>query len=127
MRIFESGAIEMIIIWENLDWNIIHCKLPDSDTIDTIYCREGEEKKMLVDAEKGVEREIVEKQLLCEWILENYRDNGMKVEFVTDRSAEGNQFCVGFGGLGGTLRYKVDENVFEIEEYHSDFGDDDFI
>jgi len=28
----------------------------------------------------------------------------MKLEFVTDKSSEGNQFCMGFGGLGGTLR-----------------------
>jgi len=40
----------------------------------------------------------------------------MKLEVVTDKSAEGNQFCVGFGGLGGILRYKVEENVFEQEE-----------
>lgn len=116
MRIFESGAIDILIIWENLDWNLIKCKLPDSDIEDIIYVREGDEKKHLIDITTGVEREIIEKQLLTEWILENYKANGMVVEFVTDRSSEGNQFCQGFGGLGGILRYKVDENVFDIKE-----------
>lgn len=50
----------------------------------------------------------------------------MKLEFVTDKSSEGNQFCMGFGGLGGTLRYRLDENVLEVLEYVSD-GSDDFI
>jgi hypothetical protein len=38
---------------------------------------------------------------------------------VTDKSQEGLQFCKGFGGIGGTLRYKVafeDMAVFEDDE-----------
>lgn len=50
----------------------------------------------------------------------------MKLEFVTDKSSEGNQFCMGFGGLGGILRYRLDENVLEVLEYVSE-DEDDFI
>lgn len=79
-----------------------------------------------MDRETGVEREISSNQLLTEYILENYVANGMKLEFVTDKSSEGNQFCMGFGGLGGILRYKLDDNAMEVNEYVSE-DEDDFI
>merc|ERR1712083_1089004 len=43
-----------------------------------------------------------------EWIVETYKSFGTKLEFITDRSQEGNQFCKGFGGIGGLMRYKVE-------------------
>jgi len=36
MQIFESGVIEKIIVWENLEINRITCKLPESDVVDII-------------------------------------------------------------------------------------------
>lgn len=126
MQIFETGVIDTIIIWENLEYNRITCKMPESDVIDVIQVKPGEEKKELIDRETGVEREIIENKLLTEHILENYVACGMKLEFVTDKSSEGNQFCMGFGGLGGILRYRLDENVLEVLEYVSE-DEDDFI
>lgn len=47
-----------------------------------------------------------------------------------DRSQEGNQFCKGFGGIGGLLRYKVDFGVIAdaLEGADDEFydSDDDF-
>lgn len=40
-------------------------------------------------------------------MAENYKQYGCNLEFITDRSGEGTQFCKGFGGIGGTLRWKV--------------------
>jgi peptide chain release factor subunit 1 len=48
------------------------------------------------------------------------------LEIVTDKSSEGNQFVKGFGGIGGILRYKV-EQVFDEEEENHSFDEDDFI
>jgi peptide chain release factor subunit 1 len=42
-----------------------------------------------------------------EWFADNYTKFGTTLEFVTNRSQEGNQFCKGFGGVGGLLRWKV--------------------
>lgn len=44
---------------------------------------------------------------MLEWLANNYKKFGCLLEFVTDRSEEGNQFCKGFGGIGGVLRYSV--------------------
>ena len=35
-----------------------------------------------------------------EWLANTYRTFGAQLEFVTDRSQEGSQFCRGFGGIG---------------------------
>ena len=40
------------------------------------------------------------------------------IEFVTNKSQEGSQFCRGFGGIGGILRYQLDMRSFD------DFSDD---
>lgn len=43
--------------------------------------------------------------------------SGATLEIITDRSQEGSQFCKGFGGIGGILRYRVE---FQNLEYDSD-------
>ena len=44
------------------------------------------------------------------------------VNFITDRSQEGSQFVRGFGGIGGMLRYKVDFQAMQCD----DFDDEEF-
>ena len=69
----------------------------------------------------GAELEQVDSVALLEWLANNYKRFGCVMEFVTDRSQEGSQFCKGFGGIGGLLRYAVD--VTEFEGPDEDFGD----
>jgi peptide chain release factor subunit 1 len=45
---------------------------------------------------------------LLEWLTQNYKRFGAKLVLVSDKTSEGSQFCRGFGGLGGLLRYKVE-------------------
>lgn len=54
------------------------------------------------------ELEVVDKMPFVEWLADNYKRFGASLEMVTDRSQEGAQFCRGFGGVGGILRWKVD-------------------
>ena len=56
----------------------------------------------------GVLLEVVDRLTLVEWLANNYKSFGATLEFITDRSQEGSQFCKGFGGIGGLLRWKVD-------------------
>merc|ERR1712083_968070 len=80
------------------------------------------------DALTGVELEVVEKEAFVEWLANNYRNFGCKLEFVTDRSGEGMQFVKGFGGIGGVLRWKVDFvelNNFEENAAAHDKNNDD--
>ena len=62
---------------------------------------------------------------LLEWFANNYKTFGAALEIITDRSQEGSQFCRGFGGIGGLLRYKVDFQDMEYESDDNDLFDDD--
>ena len=62
---------------------------------------------------------------LLEWFANNYKTFGAALEIITDRSQEGSQFCRGFGGIGGLLRYKVDFQDTEYESDDNDLFDDD--
>jgi peptide chain release factor subunit 1 len=57
---------------------------------------------------------------LVEWIANNYKTFGAVLEFVTNRSQEGSQFCRGFGGIGGLLRWQVD--FAQLDE--ANYGDE---
>ena len=63
---------------------------------------------------------------LTDWFMDNYKKYVSHLEIVSDKSSEGSQFVKGFGGIGGILRYRMD-NEFEDLEDNNEFDDDDFI
>lgn len=118
----ESGAVEKLIIWENLE--ISRMELRNNSTKETkvifLTPEERTQDEHFVDPDTGVELEVLDDEMLVEWLANNYKDYGTVLEFITDRSQEGHQFVQGFGGIGGTLRYQVDfmllDDMEEIEE-----------
>jgi len=119
----EMGAIETLIVWENLDTMRYVLKNHSTDEEKILYLRPDQEKDKthFVDKDTGVEMEMTETCPLLEWFANNYKKFGATLEIVTDRSQEGSQFVKGFGGIGGMLRYRVD---FQSMEYHSDDEDE---
>ncbi len=97
----------------------------------------------------GVELESQEKLSLLEWLANEYKRFGCQLEcvsapspcalsvcrrptsaprvvarrFVTNKSQEGSQFCRGFGGIGGILRYQVDLREFDADSDGPDGGE----
>jgi peptide chain release factor subunit 1 len=92
---------------------------------------EAQEKdpKYFKDAETGVDCEVINSEQLADWLLLNFKKYGINIELITDKSSEGNQFCKGFGGIGGFLRYKIDvDDIVGDSEPHDGFDpDEDFI
>ena len=118
LKALEIGAIETLIVFENLD--TIRYILKNSQTQEEIIKYINPEQE--IDSthfitDDGIELELVEKLQLVEWFAENYKTFGATLEFVTDKSQEGTQFVRGFGGLGGILRYMVN---FMEDNYESD-------
>merc|ERR1711934_418290 len=109
-----------LLCWEDLAVTRISLRNneEDSNTVLHLTAEEEEDPKHFRDA-NGVELETVERQSLVEWLCENYKNFGATLEFVTNKSSEGSQFCRGFGGIGGLLRYKVD-----FMELDLDYGED---
>lgn len=127
LKALELGAVETLIVFENLE--ISRWTLKDSEGAENIVHTTKQQENsgnrdMFLDKTAGVngqEMEVVNQESFLEWIAEHYKDFGTTLEFVSDRSTEGNQFVKGFGGIGGLLRYKV--NFEQLQDYDDD---DDF-
>jgi len=129
-RALEMGAVEVLIVWENLE-HMRHV-FKDSEGREHVFMlskeqEDDEDRSRFIDKETGTEMEEVgEPMPLLEWIAENYQQFGTNLEFVTDRSQEGMQFCKGFGGIGGILRYKVAfDDLALYDEQEDEFMSDD--
>ena len=124
LKALELGAVETLIVFENLE--ITRWVLKDSNgntvILHTNKQSETTNREQFMDKETGQEMENTpETGSFLEWIAEKYKDFGATLEFVSDRSSEGNQFVKGFGGIGGILRYKVNfEQLIEVDD------DDDY-
>jgi peptide chain release factor subunit 1 len=125
LKALELGACETLIVFENLDitrWTL----KPSSGAPVIIHTTKLQEqnRQQFMDKGSGQEMEIVEQISFLEWLAEKYKDFGANLEFVSDRSGEGNQFVKGFGGIGAMLRYKVNfEQLADIDdedEYYDD-------
>ena len=118
----EQGAIETLILYENLETSRYTLKDPQTGVTKVVVptAQQEADPHFLRDPTSGVEMEVVEKIPLSEWLSEHYKDSGALLEFVTNKSQEGSQFVKGFGGIGGLLRYPMDFEMLDLYE------DDDF-
>merc|ERR1711935_1325231 len=87
----------------------------------TVHHLKEEQMKEQKWEEDGVELEIEESTTLLEWVANHFKEFGAKLQFVTNRSQEGSQFCKGFGGIGGILRYALEFQDLDFSEDEDDF------
>jgi peptide chain release factor subunit 1 len=149
LKALELGAVETLIVWENLDITrhivrnaaggalfvsdrrdvvVLTWLLPnEEEAVIHINKDQDKDREKLIDKSTGLEMEPVEEpQPLLEWFTEKYKEFGANLEFVTNRSQEGAQFVKGFGGIGGLLRYKVDfTNMASADDDEEEFYSDD--
>lgn len=135
IKALDMSSIETLIIWENLEINRYILKNPSNNNEEILFLDKKQEldDKSFYDKDNCVQLEVIEKTNIVEWIAENYKNFGLNLEIVSDKTQEGNQFCKGFGGIGGILRWKIDFSEMEIyseldenlDDY--DFNNDDFI
>ena len=117
LRALELGAAETLIVFENLDitrWTLK--TLTGAEVI--LHTTKAQESNRELFIDKGTGQEMEGEQMpFLEWLAEKYKDFGATLEFVSDRSSEGNQFVKGFGGIGAMLRYKVNfEQLAEADD-----------
>lgn len=127
LKALESGAVEVLIVWENLDIVRYVLKSPNGEK-DILFLRpdQAKDKANFIHKETGAELEVEESMVLLEWFANNYKTFGTNLQIVTDRSQEGSQFCKGFGGIGGLLRYRLDMASHDYDEGDFDIDDYDF-
>lgn len=116
----EAGVVDRLLVYEDLD--IVRTVMKNSTgESKIIFLKENDP----LPASDDNTWEVVDSMPLVDWLAENYTQFGASLEFIHDSTAEGNQFCKGFGGIGGLLRYKMelpsqdadmDDNEDEIYE-----------
>lgn len=104
MNALYMGAVETIILWENLDYHRIHIK----DKKDPLILPRSKDITTMTDIENI--------ESFQEWIVEHRKDFGANLEIITDCSQEGSQFVKGFGGFGALLRYQIQLEHFELDK-----------
>ena len=126
LQALTMGAVETLIVWENLDINrfVLKNHSSEEDIVLQLTPEQEKDKTHFVDKVTGVELELVDKCPLLEWLANEYKTFGATLEIVTDRSQEGSQFCKGFGGIGGILRYRVDFQSMEADSDEELFDDE---
>jgi peptide chain release factor subunit 1 len=125
LKALELGAAETLIVYENLDitrW-VIKASDGSEKILHTTKSQEAD-REQFMDKETGQEMEVVDQSSFLEWLAEKYKDFGATLEFVSDRSSEGNQFVKGFGGIGAILRYKVNFEQLADVDSEDEFYDD---
>lgn len=129
LQALEMSSVDTVIVWENLAVNRLVVKNTSTGEEKVLHLTPEQETNdsHFHDPVTGVQLEIVDRMTLVEWLANSYKSFGANLEFITDRSQEGSQFCRGFGGIGGLLRWKVDFAEMEMAAELADgaFGDDD--
>jgi peptide chain release factor subunit 1 len=116
MKAIELGALDTLMLFEDLQINRYVLKNPVKGDTQVLLLNPKQEQneKYFKDQVTGSAYEVEECEPLAEWLCQNYKQFGIKIEFITDRSQEGYQFVKGFGGIGGFLRYKADIDLNEV-------------
>lgn len=107
MIALEMGAIETLLIWEEYPNECTVLKNKETNKEIIIFNNQYDENEFL----------FIDRLLYVEWLANHYKDFGANLEFITDNSTEGNQYVKGFSGIGGLLRWKVDFDELNPEEF----------
>lgn len=124
LQALELGAAETLIVWENLDIMRYNVKntVTNEERVLHLNGEQQRDPNNFKEDKTGAELEVIESITLVEWLANNYKRFGANLEFITNRSQEGSQFCKGFGGIGALLRYRVDfASTYEDDENEEDF------
>ncbi|OVA01306.1 Peptide chain release factor eRF1/aRF1 [Macleaya cordata] len=104
LNALEMGAVDPLIVWENLDINkyVLKNSVTSEITIKPLNKDQEADQCNFSDPDNSAELEVVEKTSLLEWFANEYKQFGCTLEFVTNKSKQGSLFCKGLGGIGGS-------------------------
>ena len=127
MEAMENWKIDILIIWENINFVKLTLENNRGDKIVEYVPANKVNGVKFTPNDSKIEYKILENIPLSEYLLNNYKKYVNHLEIVTDKTSEGNQFVKGFNGIGGILRYKLEHNFYELEENYSSDDEEGFM
>jgi len=117
MRALDMSAVHTLIVYENLQLQRVVTENPITKEKKEHYLtpQETQKQQAFEDPTTETKLDVIENEDYLEWLANNYKKFGTKLEFVTDRSQEGAQFVKGFSGIGGLLRWQI--NWAEMDDF----------
>lgn len=128
MSALEMGAVDTLLVWDNLPHQRIglHNNSTGADYVKIMSTSDEHDADNFVD--NGITLKVTDRSPFVEWIAEHYQQFGTSLELISDSSTEGSQFVNGFGGVGATLRWRVDFGVdYEVDNDNNDDEEDYFM
>mmetsp|Transcript_9727 Transcript_9727/g.23166 ORF Transcript_9727/g.23166 Transcript_9727/m.23166 type:complete len:442 (+) Transcript_9727:74-1399(+) len=127
LQALEMGAIEHLIIFENLPVNRYVMTHPTTQEVKIHFLTEEQKERnprLFTDPETNQHWDQTDVMALTEWLVSEYKNFGAKLHLVSDKTQEGHQFVQGFGGVGGLLRYVVNFDDLDYEAVAAEDSDD---
>jgi len=123
-----SSLIDRLIIWEDLLTKRYVYQKRDKEKVVIVANNEEEAQKKLTNLIKENDNEQIEcidEMNLIDYLTENYREINIRLHIISDRSPEGQQFRLGFGGCIAMLRYPISTSIFDSLNDNNDPNDID--
>lgn len=126
----DSNLIDRLILDENLSSKrFVYQKRNQTEQIVLIADDEISAQaklKRLVKETTTNDYECIEQENFLDYLTEHYKQLNINLYLVTDRSPEGKQFQMGFGGCIALLRYPIPSCIFDNDnqDNESDVYDD---
>ena len=111
----DAGLIDRLIVWDSLLAQRYVYERREKEKIVIVAENEQEAQRKLKAILKDHEHEQIEcvdQMNFLDYLTEHYREMNIRLQLVTDRSPEGQQFQMGFGGCIALLRYPVCTSMF---------------
>lgn len=103
----QMGAVETLLISENLKTNRQTYECPACGTLDTITTKQHQKAPEKQCPNCGDSMKIIKTQETAEELIELADEVNTDVEVISIETEEGTQLDKAFGGIAGLLRYKV--------------------
>ena len=107
-----SGLIDRIVVWEDLKTKRYVYQKRNKEIFVIIADNEQEAQKQL-KINENEQIECIDETYFIDYLTDHYKELNIRVHIVTDRSPEGQQFQLGFGGCIAILRYPVSTSLFD--------------
>ncbi|CAF1618132.1 unnamed protein product [Adineta ricciae] len=114
-----SGLIDRIVVWEDLKTKRYVYQKRNKENFVIIADNEQEAQKQL-KINENEQIECIDETNFIDYLTDHYKELNIRVHIVTDRSPEGQQFQLGFGGCIAILRYPVSTSLFDSLNENSD-------